>query len=147
MDNKNSLAQNQKWCGEYGPICDLRPEDYSYYKAMQINWGDIENYECYKKIGRGKYSEVYLGYSKSNNSKCVIKVLKPVKSEKIYREIKICQALYGGPNIVKLTDLIKEKVSRIPCFVYEHMPHAESNKQLFTRLNDNDIRLYTYKIL
>lgn len=56
---------------------------------MKISWGDIENYECYHKLGRGKYSEVFQGYCKKNNNKVVIKVLKPVKSEKIYREIKI----------------------------------------------------------
>ena len=46
-------------------------------------------HKVYHKLGRGKYSEVFLGYCKSNNVKCVVKVLKPVKQEKIYREIKI----------------------------------------------------------
>jgi len=113
---------------------------------MKIDWGDIANYECHHKLGRGKYSEVYFGYCKSNNLNCVIKVLKPVKSEKIYREIKILQALYGGPNIIKLTDLIKENVSKIPCFVYEYMPCVES-KGLFTRFSDFECRLYLFKIL
>lgn len=45
-----------------------------------------------------------------------------------------------------LTDLLKEKVSRIPCFVYEYMDCQES-KQLFTKLNDFECRLYTYKVL
>ena len=75
---------------------------------MQIDWGEIENYECYHKLGRGKYSEVFLGYCKSNNQKTVIKVLKPVKAEKIYREIKILQTLYGGPNIIEGCDTTKE---------------------------------------
>ena len=35
--------------------------------AMNIQWGDINNYEVYHKLGRGKYSEVFLGYCKSNN--------------------------------------------------------------------------------
>jgi casein kinase II subunit alpha len=113
---------------------------------MNISWGTIDNYECWKKLGRGKYSEVFLGLCKSNNSKCVIKVLKPVKSEKIYREIKILQAVYGGPNIVKLTDLIKEGVSRIPCFVYEWM-ECQDSKNLFTRLTDFECRIYVFKIL
>ena len=92
MDSKMVAASGQpnvEWCGKFGPVCTLRPEDYSYYGAMQLDWGEIDNYECYHKLGRGKYSEVYLGYCKSNDSKCVIKVLKPVKTEKIYREIKI----------------------------------------------------------
>jgi casein kinase II subunit alpha len=109
MESSNiNFVENAKWCGEFGPVCTLRPEDYSFYGAMNISWGDVNNYECYHKLGRGKYSEVFLGYCSANNKKCVIKVLKPVKAEKIYREIKILQALYGGPNIVRLMDLIKE---------------------------------------
>lgn len=87
--NTKSAEPNKSWCREWGPVCTNRPVDYSYYGAMNINWGDMNNYECHHKLGRGKYSEVFLGYSKQNNSKCVIKVLKPVKTEKIFREIKI----------------------------------------------------------
>jgi len=39
--------QNEQWCGEYATVCKDRPEDYSYYNAMNIQWGDIANYECY----------------------------------------------------------------------------------------------------
>jgi len=78
QDSK-SHAPNAEWCGPFGPVCTYRPKCYSYYDAMNISWGDVDNYECYHKLGRGKYSEVYLGYCKTNNLKCVIKVLKPVK--------------------------------------------------------------------
>lgn len=36
-----------------------------------------ENYEIIKKIGRGKYSEVYEGINTQNNERIVIKILKP----------------------------------------------------------------------
>ena len=75
---------------------------------MRLQWGDLNNYECYHKLGRGKYSEVFLGMCKSNNRQAVIKVLKPVKVEKIFREIKILQTVYGGPNIIKLCDMVQE---------------------------------------
>jgi casein kinase II subunit alpha len=127
-------------------VCTNRPVDYSYYGAMNINWGDMNNYECHHKLGRGKYSEVFLGYSKQNNSKCVIKVLKPVKTEKIFREIKILQVLYGGPNIIKMVDLVQEPDSKVPCFVYDHMPHTET-KLLMPSLTDHDVRIYIFKIL
>ena len=45
-----------------------------------------------------------------------------------------------------MVDLVREKISKVPCFVYEHMPHVES-KKLFTKLSDFDARLYIYKIL
>jgi casein kinase II subunit alpha len=44
----------------------------------------------------------------SNNQPCVIKILKPVRTEKIYRETKILHTLYGGPNIVKLYDVLRD---------------------------------------
>ena len=36
-----------------------------------------ENYEIIKKIGRGKYSEVYEGINTANGERIVIKILKP----------------------------------------------------------------------
>jgi casein kinase II subunit alpha len=61
-----------------------------------------------RKIGRGKYSEVFEGVHVSNNEKCVVKVLKPVKKKKIKREIKILQILSGGPNIINLLDVVRD---------------------------------------
>ena len=36
-----------------------RPETYSYYDKLDLDWGSLDNYYCYHKLGRGKYSEVY----------------------------------------------------------------------------------------
>ena len=36
-----------------------------------------------RKVGRGKYSEVFEGISIVNNQKCIIKILKPVKKKKV----------------------------------------------------------------
>lgn len=66
-----------------------RPQEYAFYEQLNITWGDMDDYQCLHKLGRGKYSEVYQGVNTHNNEKCIIKVLKPVKLEKIYREIKI----------------------------------------------------------
>lgn len=65
-------------------------------------------YEISKKIGRGKYSEVFSGVNALNQQQCVIKVLKPVKKKKIKREIKILQNLTGGPNIIGLLDVVRD---------------------------------------
>ena len=70
-------------------MCAARPPGYSYYAKYDINWGALDNYQVVQKLGRGKYSEVYEGCNTFNNQKCVIKILKPVRTEKIYRETKI----------------------------------------------------------
>ena len=72
--------------------------------------------------------------------------MKPVRTEKIYREIKILQTLFGGPNIVKLYDVIRDPVSKTPSLVFEQIPNTES-KILFPKLNDLDIRIYLFKLL
>jgi serine/threonine protein kinase len=46
---------------------------------------DQENYEVVRKIGRGKYSEVFDGVNVANGARCVVKILKPVKKKKIKR--------------------------------------------------------------
>lgn len=99
-----------------------------------------------QKLGRGKYSEVYEAVCLKNNQKCVVKILKPVRTEKIYREIKILQTLYGGPNIVKLYDIAKDSSSKTPSLIYEFIPNIES-KILFQRLSDIEVRTYMYKLL
>lgn len=67
-----------------------------------------DNYEICRKVGRGKYSEVFEGANVLTGEQCVIKVLKPVKKKKIKREIKILQTLDGGPNIIGLLDIVRD---------------------------------------
>ncbi|KAA3461403.1 casein kinase II subunit alpha-like [Gossypium australe] len=43
---------------------------------------DQDDYEVIRKVGRGKYSEVFEGKNVNNNERCVIKILKPVKKKK-----------------------------------------------------------------
>lgn len=42
-----------------------------------------DNYEVVRKVGRGKYSEVFEGVNTTNNERCIIKILKPVKKKKV----------------------------------------------------------------
>lgn len=61
-----------------------------------------------------------------NNQPCVIKILKPVRTEKIYRETKILQTLFGGPNIVRLFDVVKCPTSKTPSLIFEYIPNVET---------------------
>lgn len=42
-----------------------------------------DDYEVVRKVGRGKYSEVFEGVRTTKNEKCIIKILKPVKKKKV----------------------------------------------------------------
>ena len=100
---------------EYTHINSQEPVEYSDYDNATLVWGESEPYEIVRKLGRGKYSEVFEGIDTRTNSKCVIKVLKPIKPKKINREVKILQNLSGGRNIINLLEIVKDpKV----CFIF-----------------------------
>ena len=44
---------------------------------LYINYSKQDDYEIIRKLGRGKYSEVYEGININNDEKVVIKILKP----------------------------------------------------------------------
>lgn len=132
------MANYQSVARVYANVNQSMSRDYWDYDTLQVQWGYVanfsfsctllslcgpilspfpihycrlsvqDNYEIIRKVGRGKYSEVFEGINVVNGEKCVIKVLKPVKKKKIKREIKILQNLAGGPNIVGLLDVVRD---------------------------------------
>ena len=122
------------------------PKDYWDYENLQVTWASQEDYEVVRKVGRGKYSEVFDGYNTRNKQRCVIKILKPVKKKKIKREIKILQNLCGGPNIIKLLDVVRDPQSKTPSLIFEYVDNVDF-KVLYPTLTDFDIRYYINEIL
>jgi casein kinase II subunit alpha len=109
----------------YADVNVHRPREYWDYERLEVNWGDQEDYEVIRKIGRGKYSEVFEGMNVVNSTKCVIKILKPVKKKKIKREIKILQNLCGGTNIIQLLDVVRDPQSKTPSLVFEFIDNTD----------------------
>lgn len=130
----------------YANVCKEMPPEYSDYEHFEIKWGKQEDYEIIKKIGRGKYSEVYQGINNKTDQKVVLKVLKPVKKNKIRREIKILDSLKDGPNIVKLLDVVRDPSSKMPCIVTEWIDN-DDYKTISQQFTDDDIRYYLYQVL
>ncbi|KAF3324004.1 Casein kinase II subunit alpha [Carex littledalei] len=130
----------------YADVNVVRPAEYWDYESLSVNWGEQDDYEVVRKVGRGKYSEVFEGFHRTHNERCVIKILKPVKKKKIKREIKILQNLCGGPNIVKLLDIVRDEESKTPSLIFEHVNNMDF-KLLYPTLSDYDIRYYIHELL
>ncbi|RWV98763.1 hypothetical protein BHE74_00026650 [Ensete ventricosum] len=130
----------------YADINVHRPKDYWDYESLTVQWGEQDDYEVVRKVGRGKYSEVFEGVRATDKDKCIIKILKPVKKKKIKREIKILQNLCGGPNIVKLLDIVRDQHSKTPSLIFEYVNNTDF-KVLYPTLSDYDIRYYIYELL
>ncbi|KAI8379807.1 kinase-like domain-containing protein [Radiomyces spectabilis] len=130
----------------YADVNLKQPKEYYDYESLQIPWGNQADYAVCRKIGRGKYSEVFEGINRFNGGKCVIKVLKPVKKKKIQRELLILQNLTGGVNTISLLDIVRDNKSMVPSLVFELVANADF-KLLYPRLTDHDIRYYLYELL
>lgn len=130
----------------YADVNSHRPREYWDYESHVVEWGNQDDYQLVRKLGRGKYSEVFEAINITNNEKCVVKILKPVKKKKIKREIKILENLRGGPNIIALQAVVKDFVSRTPALIFEHVNNTDF-KQLYQTLCDYDIRFYLYELL
>lgn len=130
----------------YADVNKFKPSEYWDYENHKIEWGDIKNYEIISKIGRGKYSEVFDGINIINEQPCVIKVLKPVKIKKIYREVKILKNLTGGPNIIGLLDIVRDEHSKIPALIFEKINNLDF-RVLYPKFTDTDIKYYFTQLL
>ncbi|KAH3900181.1 probable Casein kinase II subunit alpha' [Saccharomycodes ludwigii] len=131
----------------YRNSCSSMPRDYwDYEQCTDFNWGRISNYEVVSKIGRGKYSEVFRGLTVKENASCVIKVLKPVKMKKIYRELKILTHLTGGANIITLYDIVQDPDSKIPALIFENVDNVDFRK-LYPTFTLSDIQFYFSQLL
>ena len=64
----------------------------------------------------------------------------------IKREIKVLQNLCGGPNVIKLLDVVRDPQSKTPSLVFEYVNNTDF-KVLYPTLNDYDIRYYIYELL
>jgi casein kinase II subunit alpha len=130
----------------YKDACISRSKSYYDYESFVPTWKEQDDYEVIRKIGRGKYSEVFEGTNVTTNSPIVVKILKPVKKKKILREIKILENLRGGTNIIQLLDTVKDPISNTSSLIFEHVDNADF-KVLFPTLTDMDIRHYIFQLL
>ncbi|EGG16220.1 putative protein serine/threonine kinase [Cavenderia fasciculata] len=150
-------------------VNERMPKSYYDYENYYFAWQTPDNYEIIRKIGRGKYSEVFLGVHLNNsfqdskifndinipttidnNSKetgdIVIKVLKPIPKLKIQREVKILKSLEGGPNIIPLLDTVKDFESKTKSLVFPFINKTDV-RELINYLGDDDLRYYMFELL
>lgn len=130
----------------YADVNSKRSRDYWDYESLSVNWGNQDDYEIVRKIGRGKYCEAFEGLHTKSQQQVVIKILKPVKKKKIKRELKILQNVCSGPNIVKLFDYVRDSQSKTPSLIFEYVNNIDF-KQLYPTFSDYDIRFYIREVL
>uniref|UniRef100_A0A8C5DDD0 non-specific serine/threonine protein kinase n=1 Tax=Gouania willdenowi TaxID=441366 RepID=A0A8C5DDD0_GOUWI len=105
----------------YADVNTLKTREYWDYEAHVPNWNNQEDYQLVRKLGRGKYSEVFEAINITNNEKVVVKILK-------VRTIK---------HLV---------IIQTPALVFECINNTDF-KELYQKLTDYDIRFYMFELL
>ncbi|GAA6057241.1 hypothetical protein JCM3770_003818 [Rhodotorula araucariae] len=130
----------------YADTCAKLGRDWWDYDDLQLQWGLQDRYEITRKLGRGKYSEVFEGIDLPSDSLVVIKVLKPIKKKKVKRELKVLTNLRGGTNIISILDVVRDPQSKTPAIIFEHVNNLDS-KLLYPKFTDGDVRYYIFELL
>ncbi|GBF88823.1 casein kinase II alpha subunit [Raphidocelis subcapitata] len=129
----------------YADVAAGQPKEY-WNDACTVEWGAMEQYEVLQQLGKGKYGEVFEGIDLDAGARCVVKIMRPVKEQRLKREIKILRHVRGGPNIVTLVDLVRDPDTKTPCFVFE-LVEALPLRELQAVVSDLDVRSYMHQLL
>ncbi|KAJ7022196.1 kinase-like domain-containing protein [Mycena alexandri] len=130
----------------YADVNAIRGKSWYEYNKFRIEWSSPDRYEIVRRLGGGKYSEVFEGVDTVNSERIVIKVLKPVAGHKIKREIKVCATLAGAPNCIALLDVVRDPRDMYHSLVTEFVDNTDWSS-LHSRLTDPDIRHYMFQLL
>ncbi|KAH9593236.1 Protein kinase domain [Trypanosoma melophagium] len=143
------LSRNQEYTHPFWFVNNNMPSSYWDYENAKIEFSSCDPYELIQKIGRGKYSEVFRSRNRYNREMCVLKILKPVRLKKIRREITVLQNLCGGPNVVRLLDVVIVPSESTPVLVTENIEPADTFRTLLKsgQLSNFDMRYYLYEVL
>jgi casein kinase II subunit alpha len=128
----------------YADAAQQQPKEY-WNDVCNIDWGNQDKYEVLQQLGKGKYGEVFEGVNIEANQRCVVKIMRPVKEQRLKREIKILRLVSGGPNIVTLHEVVRDPDTKTPCFIFEFVD-TMTLKELQAVVTDMDVRSYMYQV-
>ena len=69
-------SSNSNLTDDIRSYCTNRGPEYYDYESFKLEGGLVDDYELSRRIGKGKFSEVFLARNILNSEKVVIKMLK-----------------------------------------------------------------------
>jgi casein kinase II subunit alpha len=124
---------------------DLGPSHWG-YRDWNPTFGNIGRYDVLEWVGEGRYSDVFLAL-RDGVDLCAVKLLKPVNTDRVRRELKILMEVQGFPTILHLYDIVIDGKVGIPAVVTEAIQGNQPWRQLFASMTLDDARFYLYRVV
>jgi casein kinase II subunit alpha len=124
---------------------DLGPSHWR-FRGWNPTFGDISRYKITDWIGEGRYSDVFLAI-RDDSELCAIKLLKPVNTDRVRRELKILTEVQGQESILRLLDIVIDGRAGIPGMVTEAVEGNRPWRALFASMTLDDARYYIYGVV
>jgi casein kinase II subunit alpha len=83
---------------------DLSPSHWE-FRDWHPTFGDISRYKLVEWVGNGRYSDVFLARC-DDTQLCAIKLLKPVNTDRVRRELKVLIEVQDHGFILKLFGIV-----------------------------------------
>lgn len=121
------------------------------YENYELKPDVPDKYAITKSIGKGKYSEVFLGITRLSSGdqriakNVVIKVLKPIKIEKIKREVLVLKTLGEHPNVICLENIVFDKQTKLYSLIFSFIPHRDAY-MIIRNATPKDTTLYALQL-
>ena len=119
--------------------------DWADVDSFKPNWGSAKGYVIRKKVGRGKFSTVYMAKN-PEGKRVALKVLVPIDIRKYAKEIKVLQNLRGHDNIIELMDLVSDSLTGVNTLVFEWVT-IHDWKRVYGRFGPEEVKYYMRKLL
>jgi casein kinase II subunit alpha len=129
----------------YATAAADRGADWVDLKHFKPIWHSCDTYTIRRKVGRGKFSTVYLAHTASHRQ-VALKVLVPVDIRCYTKEIKLLQNLRGHENVVELLDLTRDRLTGVFSLVFEWL-EIRPWRRLYWRLSMANVRFCMHCLL
>lgn len=123
-----------------------KDQKYWDYENFELKFGNSKKYEIIRKVGQGKYGNVFEGIDITNNEHRIIKVLKPIKLNKIRREVSVLEKMKDCPFVSPLYDIIKNNDTDTISLILRYVDNVDY-KILYQDMDQIEMKFYLSKIL
>ena len=123
---------------------DLGPDHWR-FRSWNPPFGDITRYKLVEWLGDGRYSDVFRAI-RDDKDECAVKLLKPVNTDRVRRELKILTEVQGQASVLELYDIVIDGREGIPAMVTEFVDNI-AWRNLFGAMTMDGIRYYIYRVL